>query len=396
MSTERWVRLAEVAQIIKGSVDPQRHPDVCFAHYSIPAFDDGMQPMIERGGAIKSQKTLIPNGVVLVSKLNPRIPRVWQVDDAKEHKRICSTEFVPLAPDATKLDAAYLAYFLRHALTTGVITGATSAATKSRERAKPSDFSSLRIHLRPLAEQRRIVDILSRAEDILRLRREAERKAAELVPAIFLEMFGDPATNPKGLPTARLGQLAAVQGGLQVSRKRSTLPLERPYLRVANVYRARLDLNEIKTIRLTNAELERTRLERGDLLFVEGHGNPNEVGRVAVWDGSVEGCSHQNHLIRARPDRAVLLPEYASALMNSTGGRKALRRAAKTTSGLSTISTQNVQNVPVMLAPIDSQRTFLARIESAQSVVRLQADAMMTANANLEALLARYFPRVTP
>lgn len=326
---------------------------------------------------------------VLYGKLRPYLNKVALPDFEGK----CSTEIIPLRP-REGLDRRYLAYFLRSPATVSQINARTAGARMPRA---DMDFVlDMQMRLPSLEEQRRIVDVLSRAEGIVRLRREAEKKAAELVPAIFLEMFGDPATNPKGLPTARLGQLAAVQGGLQVSRKRSTLPLERPYLRVANVYRARLDLNEIKTIRLTNAELERTRLERGDLLFVEGHGNPNEVGRVAIWDGSVEGCSHQNHLIRARPDRAVLLPEYASALMNSTGGRKALRRAAKTTSGLSTISTQNVQNVPVMLAPIDSQRTFLARIESAQSVVRLQADAMMTANANLEALLARYFPRVTP
>ena len=58
----------------------------------------------------------------------------------------------------------------------------------------------------PLPEQRRIVDLLSRAEGIVRLRREAEKKAAELIPALFLDMFGDPATNPKGWPVESLGK----------------------------------------------------------------------------------------------------------------------------------------------------------------------------------------------
>lgn len=249
----------------------------------------------------------------------------------------------------------------------------------------------MQVPLPPIPEQRRIVDILSRAEGILRLRREAEKKAAELVPAIFLEMFGDPVTNLRGLPIVSLSQVADVQGGLQVTRKRATLPLERPYLRVANVYRSRLNLSELKTIRITEAELKRTRLEAGDLLIVEGHGNPNEVGRVAVWDGSLGDCSHQNHLIRARPNREALLPEYASALLNSAGGRKALRIAAKTTSGLSTISTKNVKNVPIMLPPIENQRSFVTRIVSVQSIARLQEDASKAAAASLEALLARDF-----
>ena len=57
-------------------------------------------------------------------------------------------------------------------------------------------------------EQRRIVDTLSRAEGIVRLLREAQTKAAELIPALFLDMFGDPATNPRGWKTVRLGDLA--------------------------------------------------------------------------------------------------------------------------------------------------------------------------------------------
>ena len=90
-----------------------------------------------------------------------------------------------------------------------------------------------------------------------------------------------------------LGEISEIQGGLQVTKRRNSLPVEVPYLRVANVYRNYLDLDEIKKIRLTERELKRTSLEKGDLLVVEGHGNPNEVGRVAMWDGSISPCVHQ-------------------------------------------------------------------------------------------------------
>ena len=102
------------------------------------------------------------------------------------------------------------------------------------------------ISVPPREEQRRLVDILSRAEGIVRLRREAQKKAQELIPALFLDMFGDPATNPKGWPVAVVGDVSSVQGGLQLSKSRESLPLEFPYLRVANVHRFALDLSEIK------------------------------------------------------------------------------------------------------------------------------------------------------
>ena len=63
---------------------------------------------------------------------------------------------------------------------------------------------SLELVLPSLTEQRRIVDLLSRANGIVRLRRDAQKKAAELIPAIFVEIFGDPRWNPKGWPTLPL------------------------------------------------------------------------------------------------------------------------------------------------------------------------------------------------
>jgi hypothetical protein len=138
-----------------------------------------------------------------------------------------------------------------------------------------------------------------------------------------------------------------VQGGLQVSSARKTCPREVPYLRVANVFRGFLDLSVIKTLRATDAEIARTTLVRDDLLIVEGHGNPHEIGRGALWDGSISGCVHQNHIIRVRLDGEKLVPIYACEYLNSPGGRRHLLRAGKTTSGLNTISVSEVRAAPI-------------------------------------------------
>lgn len=287
------------------------------------------------------------------------------------------------------VDADYLYFALKDAL--AELSSKTHGSTMKH--VVRGDFESTRIRLPSVHEQRRIVDMLTRAEGIVRLRREAAAKAAELIPALFIHHFGDPATNPMGWPVVPLGTVAAVQGGLQVTRARNEHPLERPYLRVANVYRDRLDLDEIKSIRLTEAELQRTRLQAGDLLFVEGHGNPAEVGRVAVWDDSIEDCTHQNHLIRARPDRARLLPEFACTLLNSQGGRQSLLRSGKTTSGLSTISTQNVKDAVVFLPPLAQQAAFVQRLEDVASIQRQQITALAKAQSTFDALLAQAFDR---
>jgi len=172
-------------------------------------------------------------------------------------------------------------------------------------------------------------------------------------------MFGDPVTNPKGWPVEKLGKVAEIQGGLQITSKRKNNPIEVPYLRVANVYRDALYLTEVKTIRVTATELKRATLKTGDVLIVEGHGNRNEVGRSAVWDGSVDPCVHQNHLIRVRPSEGVLASQYLSFYLNSSGGRRQMFRSGKTTSGLNTISTRNVKETKVLLPPIEEQEEFV-------------------------------------
>jgi type I restriction enzyme S subunit len=132
-------------------------------------------------------------------------------------------------------------------------------------------------------------------------------------------------------------------------------------------------------------------LEPGDLLFVEGHGNPLEVGRVAVWDGSIASCTHQNHLIRARLDTKALLPIFACSLLNSHGGRQSLLRAGKTTSGLSTISAQNVKDAKVMLPPLDLQAKFEGHCGAVNGIIAQQAEALSKAEATFQALLSSAF-----
>jgi len=146
------------------------------------------------------------NQHVLYGKLRPYLNKVA----LPQFEGKCSTEVIPLLP-SDQVDRSYLAYFLRSAQTVARISAKTAGARMPRA---DMDFVlGLQLPLPPINEQRRIVDLLSRAEGIVRLRREAQRKAAELVPGVFLNMFGDPATNPKGFEHVTLGELIKVKSG---------------------------------------------------------------------------------------------------------------------------------------------------------------------------------------
>ena len=226
--------------------------------------------------------------------------------------------------------------------------------------------------------------MLDRAEALRAKRRAALTQLDSLTQSLFLDMFGDPVSNPKGWPVACVGEVADVQGGLQVTTARKDLPLEVPYLRVANVYRGFLNLSEIKTIRANDAEVTRTKLVKDDLLIVEGHGNPAEIGRGALWDGSIAGCIHQNHIIRARFASTKVVPLYACVYLNSPGGRRHLLRAGKTTSGLNTISVSEVRGTPVAVPPIELQREFARRVTAVETLKTAHRASL----AELDALFA--------
>lgn len=174
-----------------------------------------------------------------------------------------------------------------------------------------------------------------------------------------------------------------ISGGLTKNSKRGELPLKYPYLRVANVYYNHLDLSEISEIGVTENEVERTTLHQDDLLFVEGNGSKSQIGRVAIWDGSIPNCLHQNHLIKGRP-LGNILPKYALFYLISKEGRKQITDIAKSTSGLYTLSTNKIKSLTIPYCNLDEQKNIVQEIESRLSVCDSIEQTVDTALAQAE------------
>jgi type I restriction enzyme S subunit len=90
--------LSHVAMASREMVDPGAHPDEVFDHYSIPAYDVDRRPVTEPGASIGSSKLAVPADAVLLSRLNPRFPRVWMPTPSTQRRAICSTEFLVASP----------------------------------------------------------------------------------------------------------------------------------------------------------------------------------------------------------------------------------------------------------------------------------------------------------
>src|SRR5574338_120036 len=295
-------------------------------------------------------------------------------------------EWLLVRPDQTKALPEYVHYWTRSEETRESIRFIVKGI-----HLYPKDVAELRIPLPPLAEQRRLVDLLTRAEGVARLRREAQKKAAEIIPALFLDMFGDPATNPKEWPILPLDEVARIISGVTKGRRlEGEETVELPYMRVANVKDGRLDLAEVKSIGVKVSELEKYRLQPGDLLMTEG-GDPDKLGRAAIWSGEIETCLHQNHIFKVRCDRNWLTPEYLRELVGSHYGKAYFLRVAKKTTGIASINRTQLGQFPVLVPPLPTQHAFTERFQEVRSIQLQQTTALAKAEATFNALLAQVF-----
>ena len=194
-----------------------------------------------------------------------------------------------------------------------------------------------------------------------------------------------------------MGQLGEVLGGLTKNKKREQLKQQLPYLRVANVYTNELRLDDVTKIGVQASELNRVLLEKGDLLIVEGNGSPEQIGRLAIWNSSIEPCVHQNHLIKVRLQETEG-GNYLMYWLSSLGGRDAILQVASSTSGLYTLSISKVSGLPVPLAPLEEQIEIYKLVSSKlSSIERLEQEIglqLLKAEKNKQSILASVFSGV--
>jgi type I restriction enzyme S subunit len=248
-------------------------------------------------------------------------------------------------------------------------------------------LKEIRIPLPPLDEQRRIVHLLSRAAGIRRLREQALAKAREIIPALFLEMFGDPATNPKGWDTGTVGSvLSLAQYG--TSKKASEVAEGMPVLRMGNVtYEGDLDLGSLKFLKLDENEAVELALCAGDLLFNRTN-SKDLVGKTGLWDGRFAAVA-ASYFIRLRVNESVMVPVFLWAFMNTTFMKRRLYETARGAIGQANINTKELKAFSLPIPALAIQQGFAVRVAEVRSVVAQAERSLEAAKALERSLMGR-------
>lgn len=305
---------------------------------------------------------------------------------------IVSSHYFLFEIDETQLDRRFLDFYIR---TPAFRDQVAAQGSTNYAAIRPAHVLTYMIPLPPLDEQRRIVArveaLAGKIEEARGLRRQAVEEAEAFHGSAAAELLKP----QEGTELRQIEFLTDVRGGIQKGPHRIAGNNPVRYLTVAHVHRNRISLDNPRFFEVSPEELERWRLQSGDVLIIEGNGSVDQIGRTALFRGEIENCVHQNHVIRIRPDQTQIDPDFLNTYLNSPTGQDEVQSLSRTTSGLRSLSVGRIKKLKVPLPALSEQRRIVAYLDDLQAKVvslkRLQAETAAELDALLPALLDRAF-----
>ncbi len=248
------------------------------------------------------------------------------------------------------------------------------------------------IPLPPLEAQKKIAHVLDKAQELIDIRKKQIELLDDFLQSVFIDMFGDPVKNPKGWRVRLLGQIACDfkygtnQKAIENPNKSSI-----PVLRIPNITSRRIDLTDLKYIVIDKEEVSKLLLESGDLLFVRSNGNPDYIGRCAIYDLDVKSV-YASYLIRVRIDsQEEVNLTYLCYMFSYPSYRVKLKKESKTTAGNYNINTNGLKSLQVILPPLDLQNKFAEIVQAAEKQRELKKKSLTEMENNFNSIMQKTF-----
>ncbi|NCR92340.1 MAG: restriction endonuclease subunit S [Microcystis aeruginosa W11-06] len=325
--------------------------------------------------------TPFPTGTIVFAKIGEAIRQNFRAVSTRP--MLFDNNVMGVIPQEERVDTTYLYFYLR-TLDFYHLAGKTTVPA-----IRKSTIEKLKIPLPPLEEQRRIAAILDKADGVRRKRKEAIRLTEELLKSTFLEMFGDPVTNPKGWEICSMKKIV-VETQYGTAEKSQEVMGGLPILRMNNItYSGEIDLNSLKWCQIPPKDEDKFTVKRGDLLFNRTN-SPELVGKTAVWrsDGKF---AYAGYLIRVRFDKSKANSEYVSAFLNSNYGKRYLLEKAKPSINMSNFSASEFLKIPILLPDIETQHRFDEFVSYTRMMSQHLSDGLGDYNNLFNSLLQRAF-----
>ena len=232
------------------------------------------------------------------------------------------------------------------------------------------DLSNIELYCPDLSIQNKICKILELVDVLINKSKLQLDELDLLVKSRFVEMFGDPKSNPKGWNKKTLSEIITKANNGMARRENDESGSI--VLRLVELQGGFIDYSKPNRIILTEKEQEKYLLQENDILFARVNGNPLNVGRCAVFHTIDEAVYHNDHIIRVHFDDSLINGVFASNILNSEYGKDQLKNKIKTSAGQYTISQDGIGAIESIMPPIELQNQyadFVAQVDKSKFVV---------------------------
>ncbi len=277
--------------------------------------------------------------------------------------------------DTTTADARFVAAVWNSPAVRRQIEAA-ARTTNGTHKINQKSLAKVEIPLPPLPEQRRIAAILDKADAIRHKRRQTIELTEELLRSAFLEMFGDPVTNPKAWPVVKLADLLATPPRIGTT-KPATADGAHPVVRVGEIGGRQVAIERCGKVTLSDAELERYRCRSGDFLLARAIGSASHLGKASILQDHDGVVVFDSHVMRLRFEPQRTSPFWFSQWMRTRGGRALFMRQAGRTAVQFNVNAKQIARVRVPIPDRELQERFL---DVARAARQLQARERTAAN----------------
>ncbi|WP_251616092.1 restriction endonuclease subunit S [Pumilibacter muris] len=254
---------------------------------------------------------------------------------------------------------------------------------------KAENIDELSINLPTISEQKRIVIELNGIQNALSNKRSQLQTLDELIKSHFIEMFGDPVENSLKWRKEPLSKIIInVNNGLT---RRGHDANGNIVLRLVELQDGVIDYSNVNRIILSEKEKLKFELKNNDFLFARVNGNPQYVGRCAVFHSIDEKVYHNDHIIRVHFDESIINGTFAMVLLNSHYGKSQMRQFISTSAGQYTINQDGIRAIIAILPPLELQNKFaefVQKVDKAKTIVKKQITDLQEL---LDSKMSEYF-----
>ena len=379
------VKLGEIATYINGyAFKPSDWSDIGRPIIRIQDLTGNSYQMNRFNGMCDS-KYIVRNGDVLISWSASLGVYIWQGEEAILNQHIFKVVF-----NKVYVNKSFFVHQVRKILE----SASTEAHGATMKHLTKPVFDALPFYLPPIDEQKRIAYLLDKVCGIIEGREQQIQKMDELVKARFVEMFGEPESNPFGWEKVNMAAVVRGRASNGFFAKREEYVEDGNVAILGVAYVVNRMYSQVEGLPRTNASDANTRkykVEYGDMLFCRSSLVAEGIGKASIVpEGTPENTLFECHVIRLPLDLGKCIPEYMQVLTATEYFRKQMIAQSKTAT-MTTIGQDGIMNATIILPPIEKQRefySFVKRVVKSKLSIQASLDQLETLK---QSLMQKYF-----